>query len=198
MVCVTAQQAGCKRGAGVIPFAVHDQRVQFLFQTTFSGRKRGFLTDFGGGSDPGEDAHDTAVREFVEETETLYFAKDLDRARRSAVSVGHQIALVADLFEQTLSSEPGWRCRRRTEDAAKPKHWTTFFIEFPYRDIAPLNRQWEADTDGRFRKRRALVWVRSDRLVTIYNEQAGRLWKRVRQLENAPAVIDAIRQSREA
>ncbi|MEJ1297822.1 MAG: hypothetical protein RPU64_04340, partial [Candidatus Sedimenticola sp. (ex Thyasira tokunagai)] len=33
-------------GAGVIPFAVNDGEVYFLFQTTFSGRKVGHLIDF--------------------------------------------------------------------------------------------------------------------------------------------------------
>ena len=36
-------------GAGVIPFAEQDDKVCFLFQTTFSGRKTGHLIDFGGG-----------------------------------------------------------------------------------------------------------------------------------------------------
>ena len=35
-------------GAGVIPFAVAEGKVSFLFQTTFSGRKVGHLIDFGG------------------------------------------------------------------------------------------------------------------------------------------------------
>ena len=36
-------------GAGVIPFAVDAGEIQFLFQKTFSGRKVGYLIDFGGG-----------------------------------------------------------------------------------------------------------------------------------------------------
>ena len=36
-------------GAGVIPFAVHNKRVYFLFQKVFKGRKSGYLCDFGGG-----------------------------------------------------------------------------------------------------------------------------------------------------
>ena len=52
-------------GAGVIPFAVLDSEVFFLFQKTFTGRKVGHLIDFGGGLGAGEDYQETAIREFV-------------------------------------------------------------------------------------------------------------------------------------
>ena len=69
-------------GAGVIPFAVHGNEVSFLFQTTFTGRKVGHLIDFGGGLGPDEGYRETAIREFVEETETMYFSDDLQQASR--------------------------------------------------------------------------------------------------------------------
>lgn len=181
-----------KQGGGIIPFAKHNGQVQFLFQTVFSGRKAGYLIDFGGGSDPGEDCRATAIREFVEETETLYFADSLTLARRSPEAVGRQAALVGDLFEQTLRKAPHWCCERASSNPLKPKQWQTFFIEFPYRDVSPLNLQWATDTSGRFKKRRELAWIDGDELLQIYKTAPKRLWKRVRQLNNAPGVVAEI------
>ncbi len=42
-------------GAGVIPLVVKDGEILFLFQQTFSGRKVGYLIDFGGGLGVGYD-----------------------------------------------------------------------------------------------------------------------------------------------
>ena len=186
-----------KRGAGVIPFAISEGRVHFLFQTTFSGRKAGYLIDFGGGVGVGEDERSGAIREFVEETETLYLAEDPSTARRSAASISKQITVVEGLFERTLGDHPDWWCPRASTDSARPKRWKTFFVEFPYRDVARLNREWEADTSGRFKKRRELFWVAADELLAIYQTDPQRLWKRVRQLEGAPEVIHAIRRKHE-
>ena len=186
-----------KTGAGVIPFSIANGKVQFLFQTVFSGRKTGFLIDFGGGLGAGEDHRVAAIREFVEETETMYFADDVSRARRSSERIANQLPLVAELFEQTLSANPDWWCRRVNDDPQRPKHWKTFFIEFPYRDVEILNREWEADSVGRFKKRRQLSWVSSDELLALYRHKPDRLWKRLRQLENAAEIVDVIRRSKE-
>jgi len=185
-------------GAGVIPFTVVDGKVSFLFQTTFSGRKAGYLNDFGGGFGAGEDFRATAIREFVEETETLYFADDIRLACRTPETVDRQIAIVSDLFEETLSVHPDWWCRRSPGDPAKPKVWRTFFIEFPYRNIEALNREWAADQSGRFRKRRELIRVAGSELLAIYEHAPGKLWKRVRQLENASETVSVILQTRAA
>ncbi|RDH89860.1 MAG: hypothetical protein DIZ77_14935 [endosymbiont of Seepiophila jonesi] len=77
-------------GAGVIPFAVSDCKVYFLFQTTFAGRKTGYLIDFGGGLGVDEDYRETAIREFIEETETMYFSDDIQQASRSVERVMNQ------------------------------------------------------------------------------------------------------------
>jgi 8-oxo-dGTP pyrophosphatase MutT (NUDIX family) len=184
-------------GAGVIPFAVNNGRLYFLFQTTFSGRKAGHLIDFGGGLGTGEDYRKTAIREFVEETETMYFSADLQRASRSAARVQKQVPIVTALFAETLSAHPEWCCRRAPGNPERPKRWQTFFIEFPYRDVERLNREWEADKVGRFKKRRELFWVTADELLAIFNDAPERLWKRVRQLENAAETIRAIQQNKE-
>ena len=183
-------------GAGVIPFTVIDGEVAFLFQTTFSGRKAGYLIDFGGGLGAGEDFRETAIREFVEETETLYFAEDVRQAHRTVESVNRQISIVSDLFDDTLSVHPDWWCRRAPGDPENPKDWKTFFIEFPYRDIDVLNREWAADDAGRFKKRRELIRVTGSELLAIYEDAPEKLWKRVRQLENARQTVSAILQSK--
>jgi hypothetical protein len=179
-------------GAGVIPFAVLDGEVLFLFQKTFTGRKVGHLIDFGGGPGAGEDYRETAIREFVEETETMYFAENIRQASRSSERIKNQIPVVAELFNKTLAANPDWCCRRARGNPLKPKQWKTYFIEFPYRDIEVLNREWETDTVGRFKKRRELVWVSGSELLEIYRHTPDKLWKRVRQLENAKETIISI------
>ena len=186
-----------KAGAGVIPFTTAHGKVQFLLQTVFSGRKTGYLNDFGGGLGKGEDYRTAAIREFVEETETMYFADDVSRAWRSRERIENQLPLVAELFAQSLSAQPDWWCSRLNTDPQRPKLWKTFFIEFPYRDVEILNREWEADAVGRFKKRRRLLWVSGDELLQLYRHEPNRLWKRVRQLENAVEVVNAIRRSKQ-
>ena len=186
-----------KTGAGVIPFSLAHGKVQFLLQTVFSGRKTGYLNDFGGGLGTGEDHRMAAAREFVEETETMYFANDVAHAWRSREMIEKQLPMVAQLFEQSLSANPDWWCSRLNADPQRPKHWKTFFIEFPYREVETLNREWEADVAGRFKKRRQLFWLSSDELLDLYRHAPERLWKRVRQLENAVEVVDAIRRNKE-
>ncbi len=183
-------------GAGVLPFAVIDGEVCFLFQKTFTGRKVGHLIDFGGGLGEGEDHRETAIREFIEETETMYFSSNVQRASRSVESVKNQIPIVEALFDETLAAHPDWCCRRAPGNPLKPKQWKTFFIEFPYRDIDVLNREWENDSVNRFKKRRELLWVTGSELLEIYNHTPDKLWKRVRQLENAKETIHSIVQSK--
>lgn len=179
-------------GAGVIPLAVHNEEVWFLFQKTFSGRKVGTLIDFGGGLGHAEGYRDTAIREFVEETETMYFEDNLQHAYRSPDRIQQQIELVNGLFEQTLGQFPHWWRPRMSLNPAKPKDWRTYFIQFPYRDVSALNREWATDSTGRFKKRRELVWVTAEQLLEMYTHRPEALWKRVRQLENAGNLVHEI------
>ena len=185
-------------GASVIPFAIIDGKVNFLFQRTFTGRKVGYLINFGGGLGADEDYRETAIREFVEETETMYFSDDIQQARRTVESVRNRIPIVEALFDETLTAHPDWWCRRATGNPLKPKQWKTFFIEFPYRDVEALNLEWDADNVGRFKKRRELVWVEAGELLAIYENAPDKLWKRVRQLENATETVQSILWSKES
>ncbi|MEW8561161.1 MAG: hypothetical protein AB2541_03620, partial [Candidatus Thiodiazotropha sp.] len=116
-----------------------------------------------------------------------YFSRDLQRACRDYDQVNDQIPIVEALFEKTLSRHPDWWCNR-----PPPKRWRTYFIEFPYRDVENLNREWQDDSTGRFKKRRELTWIRADELLDLYEYRPERLWKRVRQLEQAPDLIRKI------
>jgi 8-oxo-dGTP pyrophosphatase MutT (NUDIX family) len=182
-------------GAGVIPLAINNGELLFLFQKTFSGRKTGYLIDFGGGLGDGEDYRATAMREFVEETETMYLTYDLEAAQRSEDRVMRQLALVDEIFEHTLSVHPHWWLRRDSDGGKKPKDWRTYFIKFPFRNVQPLNNEWQSDSSGRFRKRRELVWIPADELLDIYAGSPDNLWKRVRQLENVETLIRDIQSS---
>ncbi|MDH3871059.1 MAG: NUDIX domain-containing protein [Gammaproteobacteria bacterium] len=179
-------------GAGVIPFCVKDGQVLFLFHRTFSGRRAGLLVDFGGGGEQDESHRQTAIREFLEETETMYFSEDLHAASLTQESIRDQMPLVESLFDRTLKGHPDWWCRRADHHTGKPRDWKTFFIEFEYRDVADMNREWERDAGARFKKRRELLWVPADTLCDFFEHSPGRLWKRVRQLINAQETIKSI------
>ena len=182
-------------GAGVIPLAINNGELLFLFQKTFSGRKTGYLIDFGGRMDDGDDYRATAMREFVEETETMYLSDDLKAAHRSDDRVMQQISLVDKIFESTLSAHPHWWRRRKPGNKKIPKDWISYFIEFPFHNIQAMNSEWQSDSSGRFRKRRELVWISADELLDIYARSPNELWKRVRQLEDAETLIRDIQFS---
>ncbi|HYQ70894.1 MAG TPA: hypothetical protein VET88_03080 [Gammaproteobacteria bacterium] len=186
-----------RKGAGVLPFAVYAGRVLFLFHRTFSGRRAGLLVDFGGGAEAGETALQTAAREFVEETEALFLAPDIDRARLAGREYRRQLQEMQALLERALEAHADWWCRRRVPAGKPARDWRTFFVEVGYRDVTGMNAAWAADDGRRFRKRRELLWVPADRLLEIFACHPERLWKRVRELETVPEIIRAIRLARE-
>lgn len=179
-------------GAGVIPFAAVNGEVRFLFHKTFTGRRAGFLVDFGGGGREGESYRDTAVREFIEETETMYFSDNVAEAVRSDRRVSEQLPMMEALFDRTLAACPDCWCRRAPGEKIPPKDWRTFFIGFEYRDVEDMNREWLSENAGRFSKPRHLLWIPAGELLDIYRFEPERLWKRVRQLEGAEETIREI------
>jgi 8-oxo-dGTP pyrophosphatase MutT (NUDIX family) len=187
-----------KTAAGVLPYALHEGRVLFLFHKTFSGRRAGLLVDFGGGAQAAETAFETAAREFVEETEGLFLAPDLRRASRVGDEYRRQFREMQALLARTQEAHANWWCRRHVQPGKQAKDWCTYFVEVGYRDVAGMNAAWAADAGRRFKKRRELLWVPADQLLEIFTRQPERLWKRVRELETAPDVIITIRQVLEA
>ena len=122
----------------------------------------------------------------------MFFSADVSSASLTPGSVLEQIPLVEALFDNTLGSHPDWRCRRGPGSSGKPKDWETFFIEFAYRDVTDMNREWQLDAGTRFSKRRELQWVPAETLCDLYERSPDRLWKRVRQLINATTLIRSI------
>jgi hypothetical protein len=178
-----------KTGAGVIPFAIEHGSTFFLFHKTFSGRRAGLLVDFGGGSRAGETHMQTAAREFVEETEAMFFAGSCNVEPGSGFRSQYQLML--QLIEQTQQQHPGWLCRRRGKHG-KPRDWKTYFVEVEYRSTAAMNTAWAQDTSGRFNKRRELLWLTSDQLIDIIDNRPDTLWKRIRDYQGLRDVVSAI------
>lgn len=181
-----------KTGAGLIPFARRGDAVEFLFHRTFSGRRAGLLVDFGGGSRPGESQSDTALREFIEETEAMYLAADIGQVDRSERFVRAQMPLLRQSFARTQQAHPHWWCRRRPAAGKPPRDWKTFFVELEYRDPTPMNRAWAEDGGRRFAKRRELIWVPAPELLAIFQQTPERLWTRLRELEDPLPIIREI------
>ena len=179
-----------RTGAGVIPFAVEQGLTRFLFHKTFSGRRAGLLVDFGGGSRPGESHAQTAAREFIEETESMYLSDDTD------VISGHafqsQYRLMLRLIEHTQRQHPYWYCSRNSKNETRPRNWKTFFVEVEYRDPTRMNQAWAQDTSGRYKKRRELVWLTAEQLIAIIDSSPQSLWKRIRQYQGLREVVLAI------
>ena len=182
-----------KAGAGVIPVASHAGNCCFLFHKTFSGRRAGLLVDFGGGSRTGENHLQTAAREFIEETEAMFFAPDCNADLESLFDP--QRRLMVRLIEQTLQRQPTWWCRRRPRDDARPRDWRTFFTEVDYRDTLAMNTAWAQDSSGRFKKRRELVWVTADELLCVIDNEPASLWKRIREYDNLRETVIAIQRA---
>ncbi|MCU7836688.1 MAG: NUDIX domain-containing protein [gamma proteobacterium symbiont of Taylorina sp.] len=188
-------------GSGVIPFAVDKQQVFFLFQKVFHGRKSGYLIDFGGGINEGETYQQAAAREFVEETETLFFEESIEgikNAKKTPLRIARQLSIVTQLFNKTLQKNPHWYCHREPGNKVPPKDWKTFFVEFKYKDLSIINKEWELEEgqQTRFSKRRELHWIDAEHLLSIYAHHPEKLWKRVRQLMGARSVIQMIKQEK--
>lgn len=179
-----------RTGAAVIPFARWQDSTRFLFHKTFSGRRAGLLVDFGGGSRSGESYAQTAAREFIEETDAMFFAENCKQDL--GLLFESQYLEMLRLIGQTQQLHPRWFCRRMKYNSGKTKDWITYFTEVEYRDPTEINRAWAGDTTGRFRKRRELLWLASDQLIDIIDNSPGKLWKRIREYKGMRDVVQAI------
>ncbi len=178
-----------KIGAGIIPFCVKDNQVLFLFHKTFTGRRAGHLVDFGGTTVGEENHRDTAIREFIEETETMYFSASVEEAPVTEHRTRQQIRLMQEWFDRTQGKHPDWWCERKPSKGKKRKDWKTFFVELNHKDLSEMNRAWRDDDGRRFTKRRELVWVAGHELLAICRDDPHKLWRRVRLLRKLKRAI---------
>lgn len=185
---------GIKTGAGVIPFSWVDGTACFLFHKTFSGRRAGLLVDFGGGSHAHETQYQTAAREFIEETEAMFFADFCDDDRDARSQIKSQYQLMLQLIEKTQSQHPQWWCRRGRVNDGKPRDWKTYFVEVDYTIPDAMNAAWAEDKHGRFKKKRELLWLTADQLLEVFDNRPDTLWKRVRELEGASDIVREIEE----
>lgn len=155
------------------------------------------LVDFGGGRRKGEALYQTAVREFVEETETLFLCDDVSEIIEPAAWIEPQTRLMQTLFDRTQDEHPDWWCQRCYSESGRSRIWKTYFVEVEYQELDDINRAWEQDTTGRFRKRRELLWLPAHELLDIYDCEPEKLWIRLRQLGSARTVIRSICLNRE-
>lgn len=183
---------GIKTGAGVIPFAWVDGTSCFLFHKTFTGRRAGLLVDFGGGSEAGETQYQTAAREFIEETEAMFFTDSCNDNRNTQTQMKSQYQLMLQMIENTQSEHPQWWCRRGSVTDDKPRDWKTYFVEVNYRVPDDMNAAWAEDNDGRFKKRRELLWLTAEQLLDVFDNRPETLWTRVRELDGASDIVRTI------
>jgi len=181
-----------KTGAGVIPFAWVDGTSCFLFHKTFTGRRAGLLVDFGGGSHAGETQYQAAAREFIEETEAMFFTDDCNAVRDMRIQMKSQYQLMLQLLEKTQRQHPQWWCRRGRVTDDKPRDWKTYFVEVDYRVPDDMNAAWAEDKHGRFKKKRELLWLTAEQLLDVFDNRPETLWKRVRELEGASDIVRTI------
>ena len=183
---------GIKTGAGVIPFAWVDGTSCFLFHKTFTGRRAGLLVDFGGGSEACETQYQTAAREFIEETEAMFFTDSCKDNRNTQMQMKSQYQLMLQMIENTQSEHPQWWCRRGSVTDDKPRDWKTYFVELDYKPPDDMNAAWAEDKSGRFKKQRELLWLTAAQLLDIFDNRPESLWKRVRELEGASDIVRSI------
>ncbi|MCU7833822.1 MAG: hypothetical protein KZQ83_01115 [gamma proteobacterium symbiont of Taylorina sp.] len=94
-----------KKGAGIIPYTHHNNTLYFLFHKTFKGRRAGLLVDFGGASNDDENYHQTAIREFIEETEGMFFSDDINNLNQN---INVQFTVLENLLHKTQKQHPEW------------------------------------------------------------------------------------------
>jgi len=182
-----------KQGAGIIPFARHGNSTYYLFHKTFKGRRAGLFVDFGGGSRVGESFEETAIREFIEETEAMFFAQDI---HNSYAEVNRQKKLIATLIENTQQAHPDWWLKRLNSKNNTLRNWKTFFIQVDYKKLNAMNKAWKNDRQYRFVKRRELFWLSSQELLELIDNTPEKLWQRVRQLQNLRELVLEINASK--
>eukprot|EP01118_Nematostelium_gracile_P001063 TRINITY_DN1105_c0_g1_i1.p1 TRINITY_DN1105_c0_g1~~TRINITY_DN1105_c0_g1_i1.p1 ORF type:complete len:183 (-),score=57.40 TRINITY_DN1105_c0_g1_i1:88-636(-) len=153
--------------AGILPFAIHDGEMYFLFHRTFVGKKMGTLIDMGGGisKEDNKDIKRTAAREFSEETAGLYFSEDpeadaeflhQDNMTESDMQQGRVVRECTERVFEMLQKQPVWVFGG----------YKLHVLEIPYHDLKALNKAFEKAP-----KKREFLWVHVNDIIqnkTVY------------------------------
>eukprot|EP01124_Arcella_intermedia_P020431 TRINITY_DN27905_c0_g1_i1.p1 TRINITY_DN27905_c0_g1~~TRINITY_DN27905_c0_g1_i1.p1 ORF type:complete len:207 (+),score=28.51 TRINITY_DN27905_c0_g1_i1:50-670(+) len=173
-----------QQGAGVVPFAVHNGEVLFLLHKTFQGAKKGTLIDWGGSTESRETPLQTAAREFVEETECMYFASDIPShlSRKSEPERTKQIALV----EELLGKGTVGYCNSHFGLLS----YRAFFAQFPYRDLSTINKRFQKAKEYGLEKTRQLEWVTTEQLLEGLSDKSSTpLFVRLKNINNLSKIV---------
>jgi 8-oxo-dGTP pyrophosphatase MutT (NUDIX family) len=158
-------------GAGVLPVAIHQNRLYFLFGQEQDTKE---WSDFGGGSEPGETARQTAIREATEELNGFY-------GDRKGIERMLQKQLVAKLsFDR----------------------YTTFLVNVTYDPVLPTyfanNHAYmraylpkQVGEDGMFEKRQ-ITWFTVGQLRQRQHEFRG-FYQKIVQLLLQPSTLQDLR-----
>lgn len=79
------------RGAGILPYAIHNDKLYFLLGRENPGsdpKKNNLFSDFGGGTEKNETPEQTAFREFTEETMGIYEHLDITLDEKQSYNNG--------------------------------------------------------------------------------------------------------------
>lgn len=149
-------------GSGILPYSVTDTGVKFLFQTTFTGKKKFTLLDFGGKIDNDSDLYATACREFCEETYGVFSPGFNDENTKALINSLNEYRFIGSEFSKAettrlidlnLNSHFGY-----TLDG----QYCLFFMEIKDQDLNTVAPFFEG-VNGK--KKRLLQWIDSKDLL---------------------------------
>lgn len=141
------------KGAGILPYSIVEGGINFLFQTTFHGKKMGTLVDFGGYRESENDPIITASREFSEETGGLFTAKNYEDYLDTIKEMSEKdVQLSQIVFEQTnLVKSKLKNCKFSW---TQNKQYYMFFMPIEFRPTTKISECFEIN-----KKKREFIWV---------------------------------------
>jgi len=158
-------------GAGVLPFYIDQEKKEifFLFHRIFRGKKKGFVVDWGGSTEPKELPQVTACREFIEETEGMFFAQDVNDSDKSPRTI-------------TLQTQQGLNLLHRTQRYCQAEHFLSspkslltyhlFLIETGNRPrlAQQMNERYSREEKA-FSKRREVFWLSGAQVIDLLRDE---------------------------
>lgn len=140
-------------GAGVLPYSRVNESIKFLFQTTFHGKKKGTLFDFGGYRESEDDPVVTAAREFSEETGGLFTVENFENFLDIIKEMNEDEVQKSEIvLEQTELIKPILKnCKFSwTPD----KKYYMFFMPIKFRPTVKINESFNHN-----KKKREFIWI---------------------------------------